>query len=124
MQLEFLSDGAEQCPLIRLFDFTLEEIRQFQARVGALETAGDRISVHKFGGVTSPDGCGLVLVVGPKDRGMLQVEGARQFESIQDHEGWGWVAELMQPLADGSAGFQWLCTEGDAQWLISRDGTW
>jgi hypothetical protein len=124
MQLEYLPEGADQCPLIRLFDFTPGEIQAFQARFAALETLGDQIAVHDLPGVSSPDGCELFLAVGPKERGMLEAESTRQFECILDREGWGGVAELLQPFADGSAGFQWLCTAGAAQWLISRDGTW
>ncbi|WP_165246522.1 hypothetical protein [Paludisphaera soli] len=124
MKLEFLPDGSDDCPLVRVFDFRPEEAAGMLTALGAL-ASGERetIAVHEWPGVEAVDGCRLVLRVGPGDRGVIRLRDAG-FECVLSQSGWDQVAGLVEPFSQGGAGYQWLVRSGDASWLISRSGLW
>ena len=64
MKLEFLPDGSADCPLLRLYDFTPSEARQFHDAIAGLASGSkDHVDVHDLCAVKPIGGCALTLVV-------------------------------------------------------------
>jgi hypothetical protein len=125
MKLAFLRDGADACPLVRLYDFDARAVAELLAGLHALASGGrQRLDVHELKCVESVAGCRLVLRTGPRDRGMVQLPGLASFECVLTPVGWDDVAGLAEPFLERDAGYQWLCRSGEAAWLLSRDGRW
>lgn len=127
MKLELLSDGSEDCPLIRLYDFSPAEAGRLFAAVSALASGAQySVWVHKMAGVEAVADCRLLLRSGSRDSGLVRSAEPVQFECILAPVSWGNVAGLIEPFvkdADGGT-CQWLVSSGDARWLLSTDGRW
>jgi hypothetical protein len=125
MRLEFLSDGSDDCPLIRLYAFDCTEVARLFADLSALASREqESIAVHDLPGVESIAECRLFLRTGARDRGVVQLPGPKSFECALTPESWDNVAGLAEPFLNGNGGHQWLVTWGDAKWLLSTDGHW
>lgn len=125
MRLEFLPDGSDDCPLIRLSDFDCTEVAWLFADLSALASSErESIAVHDLPGVESISECRLFLRTGARDRGVAQLPCLKSFECELTPESWDNVAGLVEPFLKGSGGYQWLVTLGDAKWLLSTDGHW
>lgn len=126
--LEYLPDGSDDCPLIRLYDFEAADVVALQdlcvalAEGRVLEASLDNQPwVHAIGG------CRLVLRAGVENCGVkFPIAGAPfVMEYTPGGEGWLEVADKIAPfVADRPGGFQWLTNEGDVNVLISWDGLW
>lgn len=125
MRLEYLSDGAPECPLIRLFDFTPAEASLLGAAIARMVAGGaECVAVHEFPGVVAVGGCELVLQVQRRDQGVVQV-GPMKFECRFSPSTWDNVAGLVEPFASGAIGHQWLArTLEETLLLLSVSGTW
>jgi len=127
MKLEHLPDGSTDCPLIRIYDFTVSEATALQAKVTGLgEGSSDSVVVHDLPFVTSIDDCQLLLVVADRDQGVVTVDSARRFTCGLTRASWKSVVGLMGPfsLPEGSNGYQWLDETSDISLLLSPDGLW
>jgi hypothetical protein len=125
MRLEFLPDGSDDCPLIRLYDFDCTGVARLLAALSALAShERESSAVHDLPGVESISECRLFLRTGARDRGVVQLPGPASFECDLTPEGWDNVAGLAEPFLNGNGGYQWLVTSGDAKWLLSTDGHW
>jgi hypothetical protein len=127
MKLQFLPDGSDDCPLVRVYDFLPAEIGELFSALSALASGEQQsIAVHELPGVEAVVGCRLFLRSGLKDRGLVQLTAPASFECILSAGGWEDVAGLTEPFVAGSGGYQWLSTSGDAKWLISgiTGGQW
>jgi hypothetical protein len=124
MKLEYLPAGSSDCPLIRLYDFTREEVRQFHVAVSALATgAADRVEVHRLPFVEPVAECRLVLVRSGWDQAVIR--RAIEFECGFTAGTWDNVAGLVEPFAQSARGFQWLAgVPGEAALLLSASGQW
>lgn len=130
LTLEYIPDGSELCPLIRLFGFEAADV--VALRELCLSLAEGRVTAVSLEGqswVRAVGGCRLVLRAGDRNRGIRASkqggdEGARVFEMEYAREGWLEVADKLAPFASGLAGFQWLTNEGDVRLLVSRSGEW
>jgi hypothetical protein len=126
MKVEYLPTGAEDCPLIRLFDFSNEDVTQFLASIDLL--AKGRVVDMRLDEVPYLEpvsGCLLWLRIGKKDKGVLKT-GDNGFDWILTDEGWMGVVELARPFleADHTNCFQWLDDRGEVRVLLSQDGGW
>lgn len=125
MQLEFLPEGSDDCPLLCIYQFTQSEAdRLCKAFISLSSGEREEIAVHEMPGVEAVVECRLFLRRGSKDRGLLTLTDTAAFECILSSDGWKDVAGLTEPFAEGSKGFQWLTTIGDVNWLLSTDGKW
>jgi hypothetical protein len=125
MKLEFLPDGSDACPLVRVYDFAPAEVARLFAALSALATGSQRhVAVHDLPGVAAVSGCQLILRSGTRDRGLVQLAGPARFECVLTPESWDNVAGLTSPFVARAGGYQWLSTIGDANWLLSGDGQW
>ncbi len=125
MRLEYLPDGSDDCPLVRVFAFTPAAVARLHAAVTAL-AAGDLSSVegHHLPGVEAVPGCRLTLRTGKRDRGLVPLTGPDSFDCILTRDGWDNVAYRIEPSLSGCDGYQWLDQTGDIALLLSWDGQW
>jgi hypothetical protein len=83
MKLDFLPDGAEDCPLVRIWGFLPVEARLLHEAVTRLAGGqAESVEVHSQPGVEPIDGCQLTLRVGPDDRGVYALIGGNSFECL------------------------------------------
>jgi len=123
--MEYLAVGSDDCPLIRLFQFTPAEVQELRKLVRSL-VSGERQSVAlQHEAWTEPiGGCQLSLRRGNRDEGVRQVEPLK-FDCILTSDRWSNVEGLLAPFCDSdTTGFQWLTHEGKVPLLICQSGKW
>lgn len=127
-KLEYLPDGSDDCPLIRLSDFETADVVALQELCIPLAEGRVReASLDSQAWVHAIGGCRLTLRAGIANRGVkVPIAGAPfVMEYTPEGEGWLEVADKLAPfVADRVGGFQWLTNEGDVNVLISWDGLW
>lgn len=128
MKLEFLRSGSPDCPLIRLYEFDVEQARRF--RQIALRLAnGDHqaVALHAEPGIDSIAGCELTLREGQRDFGVMEL-AEMKFECVLTKRGWLNVAGLIEPFCRSECpGYQWLTRltrRGKISLLLSHNGRW
>lgn len=123
MKIEYLQDGSDDCPLVRIFDFTADEaqsLRQAVRELGAGRVT--RINLSELQGIEPVDGLDLAFVAGEIDAGL--VRDHRPFCWILSIASWHKVADKIEPFVQGSTGYQWLSECGETSLLISPTGRW
>lgn len=123
--LEYLHEGSEDCPLVRLYNF--ERSDGVALRDLCLTLAAGRVrevSLENLTFVKAIGGCGFVLCASAFNRGVDTPKTGAPFVMEYSDEGWREVADKIAPFVADSAGFQWLTNEGDVNVLLSRDGLW
>ena len=128
MKIEFLADGAEDCPLIRMYDYRLEDIRLMQqmCRDLAAKTI-EEIRLHDQSWIEPVNSCRFIWRTDKKNLGVRRPPDDYEFVLEYNEEGWHELDGLLEPFAKPfSGGFQWLTQQGDVNVLISAnvDGTW
>jgi hypothetical protein len=125
MKLEFLPDGSDDCPLVRLYDFSAVEVVSLVTAISGLaDGTTTTCLVHELMGVEPVSACRLLLRVWSLDLGMVRLPGPAAFGCVLTPDTWLNVVGLVEPFVAGGSGFQWLSTGGDARWLLSGDGRW
>jgi hypothetical protein len=128
MKLEYVPKGASECPLIRLFDFSAEDIKQFREAISRLASGeSQRLEVHDLARMESIGNCRLTFFVQNRDQGVVKRSGNDEgsFECGFTMETWDNIEGLVEPFTNGGEGFQWLGgATGEAALLISCDGSW
>lgn len=126
LQLDYLPDGADDCPMLRIYGAdpvvvtglrnTLEALSQ-----GNLESA----AIDELPGFVGVGGCRLAATAGTWDRGVVQRD-ENSFEWILTPDAWDNVVGLVEPFCAHETGchFQWLESAGDICVLISTTGEW
>ncbi|HBO44205.1 MAG TPA: hypothetical protein DD670_09785 [Planctomycetaceae bacterium] len=128
MKMEYLSSGSADCPLIRLYDFTPDEVAQL-CDVFASLASGEvhTVALHEQPFVQPLHECGLTLRAEKEDTGIVEVD-ERRFECPLTKSGWEDQKERTQPFAgDGvHGGFLWLLYDipSEIRLLLSWDGCW
>ena len=122
MKLDYLKDGSDDCPLVRLYEFRSAEIQRLRQSFESLASgASDHVAL---GDVESVDGTQLTFTRGARDRGVVQ-SGAQSFDVVLTPEGWQRCMGLLEPFCEPSSGYQWLCDDvGRIRLLVSHDGAW
>jgi hypothetical protein len=126
MKLEYLAAGSPDCPIIRLYEFTSAEARQFHAAVSALASESvEQVVVHKLPFVGSVRDCRLTLVRRGWRQAIIYRAETGEFECGFTSAARDNVAGLVEPFAEGAAGFQWLAgVPVEAALLLSVSGEW
>ena len=125
MKIEFLPDGAQACPLIRLFAYRPGEVTQL--RRACRELADGQIAefvLHDQPWIEPVAGCRFIWRVSAEDRGVVLPARESPFVLEFSDEAWREVEDKLLPFAEGSGGFNWLTNEGDINVLISESGQW
>jgi hypothetical protein len=111
MKIEFLEEGARDCPLIRIYGVELAEFNLLLREVQ--EIAAGRIeacSLHALPSFHSVSNCALTMVSASHDEGVSRVDGKQEFTWTLTPQRWSLAAGLIEPFADEarSGAFQWL----------------
>jgi hypothetical protein len=129
MKLEFLADGSDDCPLIRLYDFDLTGAMRLREALRALSDGSRQsIPLHEEWWMKPVDDCQLVLRVGRRDLGVVQRLTMR-FECVLTEDGWLEVKGLTDPFCiepenEAIVSYQWLNEDGEISLLLSPTGKW
>ncbi|MFG0285345.1 MAG: hypothetical protein ACF8R7_13075 [Phycisphaerales bacterium JB039] len=128
LKLEYLPDGSDDCPLIRLYGFDAGDVVALRRLCLALAEGRVReASLDSQRWAHAIGGCRLTLRAGAANRGVKTPVAGSPFvmEYAREGEGWLEVADKLAPfVADRPGGFQWLTDEGDVKVLISWSGLW
>jgi hypothetical protein len=125
MKVEYLADGSNECPLIRLYEYNQPEVRRLKELVGELASGvRQSISLQDEAWAVPIGGCRLSLRRGSRDIGVHQL-ARLDFECMLSSAGWSNVEGLLDPFCDSNTdGFQWLTHDGKVSLLISQNGQW
>jgi len=125
MKLDFLKEGADDCPMVRLYDFRSSDVERLIEAFEALAAGSlQRASLEDVCPVESVDGTHLRFTRGERDRGVVK-QGLSDFELILAGPGWEQAAGLAEPFCKPSSGYQWLTPQaGKIQLLLSPTGDW
>lgn len=123
IKLEYLPDGSDACPLVRLYDFDTDGVRCLRDTFRSLAEGTLHVSLRDVIPVDSVDGCTIRFTQTKEDSGVVQV-GHREFEVLLSPEGWRQAADLTEAFCEGGFGFQWLTDYGKIQLLLSKTGEW
>jgi hypothetical protein len=125
MKLEYLAEGSQDCPLIRLYAFDQPEVlRLRKIAVSLSNRSAVSIALHDERGVESVSSCKLMLRSAAKDVGVVQT-APLAFECTLTPATWASVKELIDPFCESHiGGFQWLSDQGKVSLLLSHSGSW
>jgi hypothetical protein len=126
MKMEFLAEGSQDCPLIRLYSFDVIEARRLREAFRSLWTATlPRLPLHEEWWMEPVDHCTLELRTGARDLGVVR-RGPTIFECVLTVEGWAEITEKTDPFCTSEAmnGYQWLNWDGEIALLLSPNGQW
>ena len=126
MKLEFLAEGAAECPLLRLFDFSAAEAARLLAAIKTLaDSTSAAIELHCLPFVESVAGCRMTLMLSDWDEGVVIGEVPRDCRCGLTATSWSGICDLIEPFTQGGSGYQWLAsTPGEAALLMSVTGEW
>jgi hypothetical protein len=127
MKMEYLAAGSADCPLIRLYDFTVDELVQLCDLFNSLASGAVRsIALHEQPYLVSLQGCCLTLRAAERDRGIVE-DHLGGFDCLLTPDGWEDQAERVKPVIEDSRGdFVWLLYNipSEIRLLLSWNGTW
>jgi hypothetical protein len=126
MKLEFLSEGSDDCPLIRLYGFDLAGALRLREAFRTLSDGSwQSIPLHEEWWIEPIGECHLDLGLGARDLGIVQRLPLR-FECVLTAEAWMEMVNLTDPFCahrDGEVS-QWLNYGGEVSLLLSPNGQW
>lgn len=127
MRMEHLPEGSPECPLIRLYEFSRDDLLRLCDLLSDLASGKREVAaLHEQPFIQPLAQCRLVLRVGKSDEGIKSADDA--FECTLTPEGWQDQLERASPLTEVSNAdaFQWLLYDvpSDVALLLSRTGRW
>jgi hypothetical protein len=111
VQIDFLEEGSEDCPLIRLYGVEPGQFATLHATILRLATgAREECSLHEVPGLCALSGSRLKLISSSADEGVRRIGQDLDFEWRLRQAQWFSVAGLVEPFAQGgiSGSYQWL----------------
>jgi hypothetical protein len=125
MHLEFLADGADECPLLRFYRWDDGEVTLLRAAAERLATGADRsIEVHQLPFIEAVGDITFTWIADTRHRGVLLPHDKRSFVMQQPPELWADVAEIIRPFERNATGFNWLLPVTEVEVLLSCSGQW
>jgi hypothetical protein len=128
MKLQYLHDGSPDCPIIRLFDFSLEEICKIYRFFDNLANESDeQIELSDQPWIERVNNCSLSLHLSEEGKGIIQMNNTLSFACVLTQKGWINVKELTQPFCEHEPRdntFQWLDETSNISLLLSYSGRW
>lgn len=125
MKVDFLAEGSDACPLIRLYYFLSPEVKCLRDTFIALASGSiQQAKLHQILNVESVDGTRLTFKLSKRDEGVV-AQADNHFEVLLTSEGWAAAADLSEPFCKPGVGYQWLTPHaGKIQLLLSVNGDW
>jgi hypothetical protein len=125
MLLEFLAEGADECPLLRFYRWADGEVSLLRDAAEKLGTgAVQSVAVDRLPFMKALGGITFTWVADPHDRGVLMPRDARNFVMQLPSEAWADVAKAMQLFERSTIGFNWLLPVSEVEVLLSWSGQW
>ena len=122
MKVDYLKAGSDDCPLIRLYDFSIADAQWLQAIFETL--ASGSVESTLLEEIESVDGTQLTLMRSSDDQGVIE-RSLNRFDIALTPVGWKQAAEFTEPFCKGTFGFQWLTPQTHGiQLLLSKTGGW
>ena len=127
MKLEYLPDGADMCPLVRVYEFDTTGAKCIHDAFCSLASgSSQRIRLDEIARVDAVDGCRITFTRGTLDKGVVQLS-TREFDVALTALGWEQTAGLAEPFRDNcTCGYQWLTEQASSniKLLYSLGGDW
>ena len=125
MKLDFLKEGVDACPMVRLYDFRNSDVQHLIQTFESLASGTtEQASLEEVCPVESVDGVRLRFTRGERDRGVVR-QGVSDFEVILTGPRWEESADVAEPLCKSSSACQWLTPRaGKIRLLLSPTGEW
>jgi hypothetical protein len=124
VKVEYLKEGSDDCPLVRLYQFRRTEVQRLRQTFEDLAAGrAEHVRLDKVTDVESIDGTQLTYSRGARDRGVIP-SGPNRFDVVLAPEGWQRCAGLAEPFCESNSGYQWLYDLGPVRLLLSHDGCW
>lgn len=128
MKIEFLKDGSDDCPLIRIFGNEPSSAARLAIAFRQLASGETKeIAIHEMPGFNSIGGCLLIAKIDHKNIGIQAIDD-NAFECLLTPEGWERLAELVDPFTEKLEGvqYQWLDDTSEISLVISSSelGEW
>lgn len=125
MLLEFLADGADDCPLLRFYRWGDGEVSLLREAAERLSAGASRsIEVHELPFIEVLGGITFTWLADVCDRGVLLPDDKRSFVMQLPSALWADVAEIVRPFERNTTGFNWLLPVTEVEVLLSRSGKW
>ncbi len=127
MKIEYLKEGSEDCPLIRIYGDDAGAIKLLMDNLVFL-ISGEitKKIINDIDGFSGINECKVAFVIDPMSKGILQIKD-NYFECILTKNDWENVYDLLEPLSKISeAGYQWLDETSNISLLVTRyeNGQW
>jgi hypothetical protein len=127
MKVVFLESGAEDCPILRLYDFTPEQLVALQAVTAGLHLENNNLQtiVSKMQ-LKYIGGCTLSFCISQDDKGVIKDSSGLGFTWSLSPLGWQKATDLIRAFRDDyrDGTYQWLDETSDISLLLSESGRW
>lgn len=125
MKAELLRRPTPDGDIVRLYDFTSEEVARLRDACCALYTGEIvRFDLHAQPWVINVNGFRLSFGLARYNRGLVEPPDG-SFAWLLKQTWWNNVEGLVAPfVADPSGGFNWIDANGGTGLLLSCDGSW
>lgn len=125
MKLEFLPDGAEACPLLRLHGWGVGQVTELRGVAEQLAAGSvSSIALHRLPFVEVVGDITFEWVAGSWDRGVVLPDDSCNFVMQLPREQWQEVVEIIRPFERSTLGYNWLLPVTEVEVLLSLDGSW
>jgi hypothetical protein len=125
MLLEFLAHGADECPLLRFYQWADGEISLLRNVAETLANGTTRsVEVHRLPFINAQGGITFTCISNPWNRGVPLPHDSRDFAMQLPPESWGEVADIIRPFERSTVGYNWLLPITNVQVLLSWSGQW
>jgi len=129
MKLEFLADGSDDCPLLRLYDFDrIGAMRLREAFRCLADGSRQSVPLHEEWWIEPLENCQLELRLGTRDLGVVQRLPMR-FECVLTRDAWLEAMEKTDPFCtppqnEPAETYARLNHDGEVSLLLSLTGKW
>jgi hypothetical protein len=117
MKIEYLSEGARECPLIRIYGSDEQGFIRLSVEIVELISTGKEVLVHELPGFVSIANCQLTFRKGKKDGNIVQEPDSRSFIWFLRSESWETVKGLIEPFCEKT-------TSKYHQWLAGKESSY
>ena len=126
--IEFIPDGADDCPLIQISGTDIQTSRElFHAIREMRERMTGSFGLHELPGFENCINPKFYFEVSETSVGIQRSGNGNQFTCKLSYDGWIRVEDLLAPFCQRSSattGFQWLDESSEISLLYSPGGGW
>lgn len=111
MELEYIPDGSQRCPLIILSPSVTTKAEQlYKAIQDVILGSGETLDIHTLPFITPVDGCRLSAQVSDEDIGAVLLEKTKNYFTWKlTRQSWEFALELLQVFTEPDcSGYQYL----------------